>query len=62
MFPATRPEALARLRHFVTHRLPTFGPYEDAMLAGAPLMVLGNYAMQRGWRPGAMADSTACTG
>jgi deoxyribodipyrimidine photolyase-related protein len=38
MFPATRPEALARLRHFVTHRLPTFGPYEDAMLAGDPLM------------------------
>ncbi|WP_203841440.1 cryptochrome/photolyase family protein [Winogradskya humida] len=38
MFPATRREALARLRHFVTHRLPIFGPYEDAMLAGDPLM------------------------
>ncbi|WP_250035907.1 cryptochrome/photolyase family protein [Paractinoplanes maris] len=38
LFPATRREALARLRHFVTHRLPTFGPYEDAMLAGDPLM------------------------
>ncbi|GAA2600151.1 cryptochrome/photolyase family protein [Winogradskya consettensis] len=38
MFPATRQEALARLRHFVTHRLPIFGPYEDAMLAGDPLM------------------------
>ncbi|WP_111652913.1 cryptochrome/photolyase family protein [Actinoplanes lutulentus] len=38
LFPATRKEALARLRHFLTHRLPTFGPYEDAMLAGDPLM------------------------
>jgi deoxyribodipyrimidine photolyase-related protein len=38
MFPATRAEALTRLRHFVTHRLPTFGPYEDAMLAGDPVM------------------------
>ncbi|MEV4343606.1 cryptochrome/photolyase family protein [Actinoplanes sp. NPDC049596] len=38
LFPATRPEALARLRHFVEHRLPAFGPHEDAMLAGDPLM------------------------
>ncbi|MEU8238120.1 cryptochrome/photolyase family protein [Actinoplanes missouriensis] len=38
LFPATRAEALARLRHFVKHRLPLFGPYEDAMLAGDPLM------------------------
>ena len=38
LFPATRDEALARMRHFVEHRLPTFGPYEDAMLAGDPLM------------------------
>ncbi|GAA2849985.1 deoxyribodipyrimidine photo-lyase [Actinoplanes cyaneus] len=38
LFPATREEALARLRHFVTHRLPAFGPHEDAMLAGDPLM------------------------
>ncbi|MFI5938591.1 cryptochrome/photolyase family protein [Actinoplanes sp. NPDC051494] len=38
LFPATRREALARLRHFVEHRLPSFGPYEDAMLAGDPLM------------------------
>jgi len=38
LFPATRDEALSRLEHFVTHRLPTFGPYEDAMLAGDPLM------------------------
>jgi deoxyribodipyrimidine photolyase-related protein len=34
--PATRTEALAALRHFVRHRLPLFGPYEDAMLAGDP--------------------------
>ncbi|MFI7597321.1 cryptochrome/photolyase family protein [Actinoplanes sp. NPDC049681] len=38
LFPATRTEALARLRHFVEHRLPAFGPYEDAMLAGDPWM------------------------
>ncbi|MBM2621670.1 cryptochrome/photolyase family protein [Actinoplanes sp. LDG1-06] len=38
LFPATRREALARLRHFVEHRLPLFGPYEDAMLAGDPWM------------------------
>jgi (6-4)DNA photolyase len=36
--PATRAEALAALRHFVRHRLPLFGPYEDAMLAGDPWM------------------------
>ncbi|MFG1922887.1 cryptochrome/photolyase family protein [Cryptosporangium sp. NPDC048952] len=38
LFPVTRREALARLRHFVGHRLTSFGPYEDAMLAGDPLM------------------------
>ena len=38
LFPATREEALARLRHFVEHRLPLFGRYEDAMLAGDPWM------------------------
>ncbi|AGZ39816.1 cryptochrome/photolyase family protein [Actinoplanes friuliensis] len=38
LFPATRDEALARLRHFVEHRLPLFGPYEDAMLAGDPFL------------------------
>ncbi len=38
LFPATRREALARLGHFVEHRLPAFGPYEDAMLAGDPTM------------------------
>ncbi|WP_035865452.1 cryptochrome/photolyase family protein [Cryptosporangium arvum] len=38
LFPVTRTEALARLRHFVEHRLAAFGPYEDAMLANDPLM------------------------
>ncbi|GAB7039904.1 MULTISPECIES: cryptochrome/photolyase family protein [Catenuloplanes] len=38
LFPATRAEALARLRHFVTYRLPHFGPHEDAMLSGDPFM------------------------
>ena len=37
-FPATRAEALERLRHFVGHRLPAFGPHEDAMLAGDPFL------------------------
>ncbi|WP_435240790.1 cryptochrome/photolyase family protein [Streptomyces cucumeris] len=37
-FPATRREALASLRHFITHRLPGFGPHEDAMLAADPVM------------------------
>ena len=32
-FAATRAEALAALAHFVEHRLPAFGPHEDAMLA-----------------------------
>lgn len=34
----TRAEALAALEHFVTHRLPHFGPQEDAMLAADPWM------------------------
>ena len=38
LFPATRAEALARLDHFVEHRLASFGRYEDAMLAGDPFM------------------------
>ncbi|MCL6731083.1 cryptochrome/photolyase family protein [Streptomyces neyagawaensis] len=38
LFPATRREALAALRRFVEHRLAGFGPYEDAMLAGDPVM------------------------
>ncbi|MGY3517614.1 cryptochrome/photolyase family protein [Micromonospora sp. PTRAS2] len=35
-FPATTKEAQARLRHFLRHRLPAFGPYEDAMLSTDP--------------------------
>ncbi len=35
---ATRTEALAALDHFVTHRLPAFGPHEDAMLGRDPWM------------------------
>ena len=33
-FAATRDEALAVLDDFIAHRLPEFGPYEDAALAG----------------------------
>ncbi|MGL5857285.1 MAG: cryptochrome/photolyase family protein [Angustibacter sp.] len=33
-FAATRAEALAALADFVEHRLPAFGPHEDAMLTG----------------------------
>ena len=38
LFAATRAEALAVLDHFVEHRLPTFGPQEDAVLEGDPWM------------------------
>jgi deoxyribodipyrimidine photolyase-related protein len=38
IFPATRREALAALDHFVEHRLPEFGAYEDAILEGDPWM------------------------
>ena len=34
----TRTEAVAALEHFVQHRLPHFGPAEDAMLAADPWM------------------------
>ncbi|GAA3420427.1 hypothetical protein GCM10018952_63560 [Streptosporangium vulgare] len=37
-FPATVAEARGALRHFVGHRLPAFGPHQDAMLAGDPFM------------------------
>lgn len=33
-FAVTRAEAVAALQRFVEHRLPVFGPHEDAMLAG----------------------------
>ncbi|GGR00920.1 cryptochrome/photolyase family protein [Streptomyces pilosus] len=38
MFPADRAEARAALKRFLTHRLPSFGPYEDALLAADPVM------------------------
>ena len=33
-----RAGALAALDHFITHALPDFGPYQDAMLAGDPVL------------------------
>jgi deoxyribodipyrimidine photolyase-related protein len=38
LFPVTHAEADTRLKHFIQHRLPMFGPYEDAMLADDPFM------------------------
>ena len=38
LFAATRAEAIEALDHFVAHRLDTFGPHEDAMLAADPWM------------------------
>ena len=37
-FPVTRAEALTALHAFVRDRLPVFGPQQDAMLAGDPVM------------------------
>ncbi len=37
-FAVTRTEALVALEHFIEHRLASFGPYEDAMLAADPWM------------------------
>jgi len=34
LFPASRAEALKALAHFIEHRLPTFGPHEDAAMLG----------------------------
>ncbi len=34
LFPATRPEALSALDHFIEYRLPDFGPHEDAAMVG----------------------------
>lgn len=38
LFAATRAEAEAVLDHFLAHRLPQFGPHEDAILEGDPWM------------------------
>lgn len=37
-WPVARRDALRALRDFVTHRLPNFGPYQDAMVAGQPFL------------------------
>ncbi|GAA2711474.1 cryptochrome/photolyase family protein [Micromonospora olivasterospora] len=37
-YPATYAEADARLRHFVRHRLPDFGRYQEVMSVGDPLL------------------------
>jgi len=37
-WPVTRADALAALDDFLTHRLPDFGPYEDAMVAAEPTL------------------------
>lgn len=36
--PVTRPEALAYLDDFITHRLPHFGDYQDAMWSGTDFL------------------------
>ena len=36
--PVTREQALIALDHFIDHALPRFGDYQDAMLAGEPLL------------------------
>ncbi len=65
-FAVTADEARRALAHFVHHRLPHFGPSEDAMLQGVRdrgwthhiqrLVVLGNHALQRGYHPRALSD------
>lgn len=37
-FAVTRRQALRELAHFIEHILPTFGDYQDAMLAGEPYL------------------------
>jgi deoxyribodipyrimidine photolyase-related protein len=36
--PVTRKDALAFFTDFIAHRLPDFGPYEDAMVRGQPVL------------------------
>ncbi len=36
--PVTRTDALRFFDDFIAHRLPGFGPYEDAMVSGAPVL------------------------
>ena len=38
LFPATRKQALRALESFCRDRLPTFGPYQDAMIGGERFM------------------------
>ena len=38
LFPATRKQALRALQSFCRDRLPTFGPYQDAMIGGERFM------------------------
>lgn len=38
IYPVTHADAAAWLADFVTQRLPQFGPYEDAMVAGEPFL------------------------
>lgn len=37
-YAVTRAEALRELEHFITHLLPQFGDYQDAMVAGEPYL------------------------
>lgn len=74
-FATTRPEALEALDHFVTQDLPTFGDYQDAMLAGERFMshsVLSAYlnaglltwqeicaAVEKAWKAGVVPLNAA---
>ncbi len=37
-YAVTRAQALMELEHFITHLLPNFGDYQDAMVAGEPYL------------------------
>ena len=37
-YAVTRAQALIELEHFITHLLPNFGDYQDAMVAGEPYL------------------------